>query len=135
MPYLLGCIRFDAEVVAQLEEAAVEIRGIVNKLFPNEVLPADVKDTTRSLNPALYSARLRQWLKYPTPPARSHITCQARETAQLLNAISERCSLRFADQQHSRPTRQWSVTLSRRTMPDGEELMCTGIVLGERGTS
>ena len=81
MPYLMGRIRLDAEVVAQLEEAAVEIRGIVHKLFPDELLPADVKDATRPLNPALYSARLRQWLKYPTPPVRSHITCQARETS------------------------------------------------------
>ncbi|KAI4523889.1 hypothetical protein K525DRAFT_195300, partial [Schizophyllum commune Loenen D] len=98
LPYLRGRFVPDARVVARLEETAVEIRGIVSKLLPDAVLPADVKHTTRSLDGTLYSARQRQWLKDPTPSPPNHIACQARETAQLLNAIGDRCAQRLSDQ-------------------------------------
>ena len=96
LPYLYTRFSPDAEVVTHLGKTAVEIRGIVARLFPDDALPADVLDTTRSLVNVLYSAKRREWPKYPTPPIRIHPTCQARETARLLNAIGYRSSFRSA---------------------------------------
>ncbi|KAI4523892.1 hypothetical protein K525DRAFT_195309, partial [Schizophyllum commune Loenen D] len=99
IPFLRSRFRPDAEVIARLDQTAIEIRGTVPKLFPDDALPADVANTVRSLVAVLYSAKQLAWPVYPAPPLRVHPICQARETAQLLNAIGYRCSLRCANQQ------------------------------------
>ncbi|KAL1657637.1 hypothetical protein GGF50DRAFT_121649, partial [Schizophyllum commune] len=70
---------------------------------------------------------------YPAPPLRVHPICQARETAQLLNAIGYRCSLRCANQQPPRPRRRWTVTESTRTLATGERFWSFGIALAGAG--
>ncbi|KAI5832685.1 hypothetical protein K523DRAFT_192283, partial [Schizophyllum commune Tattone D] len=82
----------EEDVVDRLSNTSVEIKGIVSTLFPH---PISLLEIIRSLVGVLYSKRLRQWPKYPTPSLRLDATRQARDTAQLLNAIAYRCSTVF----------------------------------------
>ncbi|KAL1729869.1 hypothetical protein EV714DRAFT_273196 [Schizophyllum commune] len=96
-PTLPSQFTVEEDVVDRLDNTLLEIKGIVSALFPNEVLPIGLIEIIRSLVGVLYSKRLRQWPKYPTPSQRLDATRQARDTAQLLNAISYRCSPLFQD--------------------------------------
>ncbi|KAI4518689.1 hypothetical protein K525DRAFT_153750, partial [Schizophyllum commune Loenen D] len=72
--------------------------GTVTRLIPDNVLPEALKNTFLSLLDVIYSGNDRRWSNYPEPPLREHAAAHARETAQLLNAIANHCSLRFPDQ-------------------------------------
>lgn len=128
-PTLPSQFTVEEDVVDRLDNTSVEIKGIVSALFPNEVLPIGLIEIIRSLVGVLYSKRLRQWPKYPTPSQRLDATRQARDTAQLLNAISYRCSSLFQDTTVCHKRRRWSVAESTRTLRNGDHARSIGIVL------
>ncbi|KAL1750458.1 hypothetical protein FB107DRAFT_294573 [Schizophyllum commune] len=118
----------EEDVVDRLSNTSVEIKGIVSTLFPH---PISLLEIIRSLVGVLYSKRLRQWPKYPTPSLRLDATRQARDTAQLLNAIAYRCSTVFEDPALRQNRRTWAVAESTRTLRNGDHARSIGIVAAD----
>ncbi|TRM56468.1 hypothetical protein BD626DRAFT_413928 [Schizophyllum amplum] len=130
-------IIIDQNAVAGIEEASVEICGIVSVLFPDTAFPMPPPVVVGALEDILYSIKDKKWLKYTSPCPHFDGQSQARVLARYLNEVTRCCRLGYGGLRHPVPNvlRQWIAVDSQRTCSTGDAVQAAGVVLADAGSN
>ncbi|TRM56476.1 hypothetical protein BD626DRAFT_519689 [Schizophyllum amplum] len=120
-----ACLENDA--AADLEQASVQISGMITTMYPNSIFPAPPSVIGGGLaRIPLYSVEEGKWLGYPSPSLYADPERQYRALAKFLNKVSRCCSLGHLTMNGSSPE-------CLRGSLDGSAGHVTGIALSDAG--